>query len=535
MMRKNRLLFMLLALLAGAVFVFGCSDDDDDDPTDPGGGDPGGNDGLGSVSGIIQTANGFPLSGAAISVDGGTTTSNESGYFVISGVDEGAQLVTFTLGGYMTTYRVAQVVEGQTTHYESVVLAQVESATVDGATGGQAATGDGDGVVDFEANSFVDAAGDPYTGDVTVELNALVPDDAEFYGTFPGEFAGVREDGSEVPFVSYGFMTVQLMTDDKAPLQLADGVTAGLQLTISEEKAASAPATIPMWYFDPEDGQWHEEGEATLDGNVYSADVAHFTTWNWDLPIEDICSISGSVVDENGAPVSGARVISQGVDVAIMDEAFTNDAGVFNVRAVRESQTDVYAISGSRASEAVRVSVGTECPFMLEEPLVLQVPAYSISLTWGLSPSDLDSHLYIPMTWDDGYDVYHIAYYNQGTFGEDPYAALDTDDTSSYGPEIITGTRLYEGRFAYWVHNYSMDENESLQNSGAVVQLEATGRQWSFEAIDVPDNAEVDFGWWHVFDMVVAGGVVTIEPVMAFGAEPVGAGIYPSKKASHAK
>jgi len=517
MSSKHRLSWALLALILGlSLMVFGCSSDDDDNPTDPGGGG-GGTDGVGSISGVITDQNGIPRFGATVGVNAQTATSNEQGYFVLTAVAEGSQIVTFYLDGYMSTFRVAEIVEGQSVHFGEIVLVLVESGTVQADVGGRVATGDGDGEVEFEADSFVDGAGNVYDGEVTVQLNAVLPDDDEFYGTFPGEFEGVREDGETVvPFVSFGFMTVEMMSESKAPLQLADGVTAALSLTIPEDKAMTAPATIPMWYFDETTGQWMEEGEATLDGNVYTADVAHFTTWNWDLPVDDICSITGVVVNSEGNPVSGARVVSSGVDVAIMDEVFTNSAGEYNVRAVKNSQTNVWAVSGSQASEAVLVSVGEECPLVLDIDLVLQVSAYTISLTWGETPSDLDSRFYIPMTWSTEYDYYHIYFGNQGTFGQNPFAQLDTDDTTSYGPEIITGTRLYEGRFQYWVHNWSGNDSAALQASGAVVQLEVAGGLWLFEAIDVPLEGADPSGWWHVCDFVNNGGTVTVESVMEF-------------------
>lgn len=538
-MRDKHRLLVLLALVLGLALVFGCSDDDDDDPpTDPGGGDDGGIENVGSITGIVYRAGGLRLADATVTTGTRTTTTNEDGYFVLTAVAEGTRVVGFARDGYMSTFRVAEVLAGQATHFgeeNQVVLATIETETVDGAAGGQVATDDGDGEVEFAADSFVDGAGNPYTDEVTVELNAMLPEDDDFYGTFPGEFAGVREDGTEVPFISYGFMNVQLLGADKAPLDLADGSTASLSLTISEEKAASAPATIPMWYFDEETGQWYEEGEATLDGNVYSADVAHFTTWNWDLPLDDVCAITGSVVDEAGLPVANARVMSRGTEMAIMDEAYTNAQGVFEVRAVRNNPTDVWAMSGSLVSDPVLVPVGDDCPVALDEPLVLDVPAYSISLTWGENPSDLDSHLLVPMTWDDGYDYYHIYFGNRGDLGDNPYAALDTDDVTSFGPEIITGTRIYEGRYQYWVYNWSFGgsegANQSIRDSGATIQVEAGGGLWIWEAADLSLEGAPEGGWWHVFDMVVSGGAITIEPVNVFDEGYSGEGVFPGKKA----
>lgn len=532
MKRQHWLPMAMIALVMGLALVWGCSDDDT--PTDPGGGGNGGGDPVGTITGIVYELDGDPLSGAAITDGTVATTANEDGYFLLASVPEGTAIVSIASTGYASTFRVVPVSEGSSTHFADIVLMPFESGTINAGAGGSVATGNGAGEVDFAGGTFVDGAGAPYDGEVTVQLNAMLPGEMEFYGAFPGDFSGIREDDSEVPFISYGFMTVEISGEDKAPLELAPGAIAALRLTIDETKAASAPATIPMWYFDETDGMWHEEGEATLEGNVYTAEVGHFTTWNWDLPVEDICAITGTVIDENEMPVAGARVISRSVGLAIMDEAVTNAAGAFEVRAVRNGLTDVWAAKGSLASEPVRVTVGDVCPLVLEIPLVLTVPAYSISLTWGVFPEDLDSHLLIPMTWDPAYDYYHIYYSSMGTLGDDPYAVLDTDDTSSYGPEIITGTRLYQGRFQYWVHNYDGDDSDELSDSGAIVQLEVGGGVYYYDVADVPLEGADPTGWWHVFDIVVSGSgsSITVESVMRFQPEFSENGVYADKVAT---
>lgn len=534
MKRQNWLPLGLISLVVGLALVWGCSDDKS--PTDPGGG--GGSAAFGTISGVVHGVGGSPLAEVMVTVGNVTRTSNEEGFFVLTSVPLGTPLVSIATTGYASTFRVVTVIEGGSTHLSDIVLVPLESFVIGGAAGGTVSTTDGVGQVEFGAASFVDGAGNAYNGAVTVALNAMQPEDSDFYGAFPGAFNGIREDDTEVPFISFGFMTVEITGADKAPLVMAPGSTAALSLTINPDKVATAPATIPMWYFDETDGLWHEEGEATLNGNVYETDVAHFTSWNWDLPVEDISNITGTVVNQEDEPVVGARVISHNVDAAIMDEVFTDASGAFTVRAVCNSNTEVWAVSGSLASEPVLVSLADVCPFPLTQPLVLTVPAYSISLTWGEVPEDLDSHLLIPMTWDAEYDYYHICWFSIGDPVDNPYAFLDTDDTVSYGPEIITGTRVYNGRFQYWVHNFETDSTTDLRTSGAVVQLEIGGRLYLYRVSDVPTSGADPNGWWHVFDFVVTGtGTtgVTVEPVMRFQAEFSNTGVYPLDKAATGK
>jgi hypothetical protein len=516
----KRIWGVVLPLMIAMLVVWGCSSDDGDDggPVDPG---PGPVENVGSVSGVISSPSKSPVENATISVGSATTTSNQDGFFILAQVAEGERTVEVSMAGRMSTFRRVDVVEGQTTHLPDLVLGEVETATFEAANGGRLVTHGSLASVEFPANSLVTAGGATYTGTVTVDYTAVRPDYPEFYGMFPGDFEGVREDGSTVMFESFGFMSVNMYGANKAPLQLADGQTASMSMDIGPLNAAAAPATMPMWYFDEAQGKWIEDGEAVLNGTVYETDVTHFTTWNWDLPVEDICRIEGYVHDASGNPVVGARVLTKALDYAIRDEAFTNSAGFFSVRARKNSVTDVWATLGARISDVSRVNVGETCPVTLELPLVLTVPAFSISLTWGEYPEDLDSHLYIPMTWDDGedpdYDWYHLYYSTDGDLSDYPYTELDYDDTSSYGPENIVGTRVYQGTYEYWVYDYDSSSTANLAASSAQVRLEVAGGTWIFDVADVPlENADSG-GWWHVFDVDVnASGTPTVDPVMLF-------------------
>ncbi len=89
-----------------------------------------------------------------------------------------------------------------------------------------------------------------------------------------------------------------------------------------------------------------------------------------------------------------------------------------------------------------------------------------IVLSWGSTPSDLDSHLVGPTS---GGNKFHV-YYSSMHHGSD--AELDHDDTSSYGPETVTIHNEYDGTYVYAVHDYSnrsRSNSTALANSGAKV------------------------------------------------------------------
>lgn len=511
-------LLHILALVILTLGFAGCGGDDDDDANSNTTPPPGA---TGTISGVVSNLGGSVLSGASVWVGSGTPVqTNEQGYFVLSSVATGNTVVAFVADGYMPTYRNVTVLANQTTHLPEVGLALIQEGTIAAASGGTLDAGVAE--VTFPANAFVTENGTAYNGDVTVEMAAMQPQMEGFYAAFPGEFEGVRNDGTTVPFVSFGFMDVNLMNADKsAPVRLAPGVTAELRMEIYNTAKATPPATIPMWYYDPATGRWIEDGSATRDGSVYVTDVDHFTTWNWDMPVETICNIQGSVVDLDGDPVADARVFSRGAQSGIMDEVYTNAAGVFSVRGLVNEEFHVWAMKGSYASPTSTVTLN-DCPYALTTALELLEPAFSITLRWGQNPNDLDSHLIIPAAWTDTVgDTYHLYYGHMGALDTDPYTQLDTDDTSSFGPEIISSFRYYEGTYSYYIHHFS--GSATIATSGATVLAEINGQSRTYAAATAGGTG--DPRYWHVFDFTVAAnGAVTITDVNAFGLPAKAAG-----------
>lgn len=122
---------------------------------------------------------------------------------------------------------------------------------------------------------------------------------------------------------------------------------------------------------------------------------------------------------------------------------------------------------------------------------------YSVVLTWGLEPRDLDSHLV-----SEGVRVYYGD--KQST-----YAWLDIDDTTSYGPETITVNNLGGlGGFKYCVHNYTDRYATSgaygLPNSNAQVKV-YKGTEL-LKSYNVPTSG--DGTVWNVFS-ITADGYIT--------------------------
>ncbi len=133
---------------------------------------------------------------------------------------------------------------------------------------------------------------------------------------------------------------------------------------------------------------------------------------------------------------------------------------------------------------------------------ILSSDEYRIVLTWGASPSDLDSHL---TYYENGVQLMHVYYGNRrGVIDGKTVAALDLDDVTGYGPETVTLTvdvgEIGEGVFRYSVHDFSSGSSVSstrLSYSNAVVRV-YNGNEL-VETYVVPQNEKGTV--WPVFSL----------------------------------
>lgn len=499
MKKYNIIISMVIFLVSISLFQY-CSKDSGTDP-DNGDNPPTSNYGL--VLGKVLNSNGSGLGGVTVSASGRTTTTNDQGWFTLSDLSAAERLqITFTLTNYVTVQKIAKVIVGESTYLNAVMVQRAATTPVTGSNGGQVNTGGAS--VTFPPGSF--------SGDGTVYANYFDPTSTTYNDVFPGTFEGIPSgQSSAIPIESFGFMDVELKNSSGSNISLTNPAT--LTIPIPANMQATAPSTIPMWYYDTQAGYWKEEGTANRVGNNYVGTVTHFTSWNWDR-YYDVSYLTGRVVDGDGNPIAGVRVTADGVDYTGQSYRTTGSDGTFNIGVRYNSTVIVKANKGGITSSPRTVytpaTVGGSTDI---GDIVLAPPQVTITLTWGASPSDLDSHLMIPVS--GGNTAGHVYYSYKGSASSYPYSNLDTDDTSSYGPEVVTIFRKLEGTYTYFVHNYSGESAGPLTQSQAKVQLIVGGNLYNF---NVPTSGNSDnLNSWHVFDLVVNGsGGVSVQSVNQF-------------------
>lgn len=491
-MRSMR--WFVAAALTATVIFSGCGGGDDDD----GGG---GGGGFGLLTGAIKDVNGSVVAGVSVSISGLTpAVNNEQGWFSIADVPAGNNtLVEFKKTGYVTTYRRVDINDGGNTYIDVSMSAVGTQQNITGAAGGTV-THSGTSVA-IPANSIVDANKNPFSGTVVARVTAFDPTVEAQLLAFPGEFEGLSLAGETVPIMSYGFVDVTLSDESGNPLQLADGKTATITGAIPAGLQATAPATIGMWYFNSTMGRWEEAGTATKNGNNYVGTVSHFTVWNWDVPFP-AAWIKGVVVDGDGNPIQGASVTAKGPNWR-SGESYTPADGTFRIPAAAGSTFSIWAQKGTAKSATLSNTAPAANQELDVGQLVIGEGSVKIlaTLTWGAHPSDLDSHLLSP-------NGDHLYYRRMSVNG----AKLDTDDRSSYGPEVVSVARLQNGTYKYLVRHYAGEG--TISSSEATVTMIAN--EANLYTLRPPAGAPNN-GIWHLWNIVVENGSVTsVETVNAY-------------------
>lgn len=291
---------MLAALLA-LVFFYGCSKG----PAEP---EPGTNfpTEITTIYGEVVDEAGTRMAGVTVSAGTSSATTDSRGIFILKNatVRKGRASLLAKKSGYFTSARASETGKNGTTQVKLHMMANTANYNVSANAGGTVNVAGGASIV-FEAGSFLKSDGSPYVGNVKVAARYLNPDNTNFYNNFSGDNLAQTTAGDEVALISCGVLRVEMQGASGETLKLATGKEATLNYPVPTSQA-TAPASMPLWYFDEALGMWKEEGSAMLTAGKYVGKVSHFTDWNLDYQGE-----TGEVemrIVCNGIPIQGVAV-----------------------------------------------------------------------------------------------------------------------------------------------------------------------------------------------------------------------------------
>ncbi len=248
-------------------------------------------------------------------------TSDENGYFRFDDVafDTNGGLLSFSHSDYFKNFKFAYPARGQRAWSKVKMIPRTKAGSFDSAIG-KTINLTGSAQIQFEGGVISTANGNSYTGNVNVYAHWFDPASDNFLQTSPGDLRGMDVQGEAVQLQSYGMMAVELEDDSGNELQIKNGETAQLIFPVSGD----APNEIPLWYFDEANGEWMEEGSANLEGGNYVANVAHFSFWNCDIPI-DFINLKGRLVSDDGTPFSNQEILIKSDDFGYASSSSNSD------------------------------------------------------------------------------------------------------------------------------------------------------------------------------------------------------------------
>lgn len=293
--------------------------------------------GTAKLVGFVKDKSGNPLAGVTVFFGEEKALTGSDGGYQLNTLSAGTKKrIWFQKSGYASTQKLADIKEELPNRIDASLFLIDKAAKI---------TSDGgkiegkDFSVEIKPGGFVYSDGRSVEEDVTAEVTAFLTSENEFLDAFPGEFRGTRENGTETAIESFGFIDVVLKVKSGEPVQLADGVTAIIKIKAPQ----NSPATIPMWHYDEDIAKWTEEGVGKLDNGLYTAEVSHFTKWNWDRPIELRSKIVGRVIDNSGNPIEGASVVQKGITYRFQNSDKTNEKGEFELLTPESNETQLEA------------------------------------------------------------------------------------------------------------------------------------------------------------------------------------------------
>lgn len=233
--------------------------------------------------------------------------------------------------------------------------------------------------------------------------------------------------------------------------------------------------------------------------------------------------VFGTVTDALGNPVTDLILSIRTFNSSnVLSRSTTNQSGQYEFNVPQIGEYLIRPESGNYINADIRAVVTGSGTLEVNQNLVVSTALANdqtrFVLSWGSSPSDLDSHITGPSASGDRFHVY----YGARTYTDNnSVVTLDLDDTTGFGPETITTTvsGSIAGVYRYAVHDYSNrgpSTSEALSNSDATLYV-YRGNQLLATVKPQPSTPGTV---WDVLEMDGTSGLITVKNIFRFEADP---------------
>ncbi len=281
-----------------------------------------------SVQGYITLENGSPAIAAQVISGGNTTTTSAKGYFRFNNIQlsKNNGYVEVTLPGYFKGSRSFVTATGRVHEVRIQLIPKIQSGSFTATAGGTVSLTSALSII-FPGNSIVIAGtSTPYSGQVDVFATWIDPTGNALLKQMPGDLRGITSSGLERGLETFGMMAAELRGSGGQTLAITAGKKATINFPIPTSLGSLAPNSIPLWHFDEIAGRWKEEGIAVKNGNIYIAEVSHFSFWNCDAPFP-LVTFTATIVNNSNTPLAHTLVRIKKVSNNSMGSGYTDSTG----------------------------------------------------------------------------------------------------------------------------------------------------------------------------------------------------------------
>lgn len=275
---------------------------------------------------IIDTKTNKGLSDATVEIAGCSVKTDENGYYKFENIKSTNRTsVNFKKYGYYTKSKIISI-DKHTSNYLEFTLNRNQHKW-----SFNSKKGTGGGAVEISPDSiYTDSNDNNYTGDITAYYTYEDTNTPNGRDLLPGNYEGIDTNGIIVPFVSYGFMIIEINDKQKNKLNISGLITLKLN-----NVQGTKEDIIPLWYYNYDKGIWIEKGAAHKDENGnYICEISHTGTWSLSKPIETEMGLyRGKILDEDENPISNVRLQAIGKNWITRDLT-TDENGVFEIYVV---------------------------------------------------------------------------------------------------------------------------------------------------------------------------------------------------------
>jgi len=246
---------------------------------------------------LVINANGDPVSGVKLTAISSTKYTNSEGFaeFPLLSFSQHHAFVKAESANYLSAFSFFTPEANKGVSVTIKLLPKNQAVTFASSSGGEVALPNG-GKIIFSPNSFLNESGNEYSGQVSVAVNYISPDQ-----TSPIETSVAINESGDLRYAdNRGSISVDLLASNGSKLKLKSDRPAKVSIPVDQQAATGSE--LRGLHFNENTGLWEDRLSITRQGNFFTFDATHFSFW--------MCAYVYSHAFKTGTLTCGGSILS---------------------------------------------------------------------------------------------------------------------------------------------------------------------------------------------------------------------------------